>query len=150
MAKKKKNKKHPFRNAAPRAPSTAKKGEETATQRLLYTAGGVLGASVAGGFMKKEKWIAPRTLAIAMSAVGAGLAWKGDAPGIRSVGAGVMGASGGQLAMMLSGSDAAPPPTSTPAPPAKLKNAAELPDAALLTALERARARIALDSREAE
>lgn len=154
MAKKKKNKKHSFRNAVPRAPGAPKRSDETTAQRLLYTAGGMLGASVAGGFMKRENWIAPKTLAIALTAVGAGLAWKGDAPTIRSVGAGVMGASGGQLTMMMldketPGSTGEAKTTTASTTPSKLKNADQLPDAALLSALERARTRLALESREA-
>ncbi|MFT3700194.1 MAG: hypothetical protein QM831_44015 [Kofleriaceae bacterium] len=154
MAKKKtKKSKFAFRNAVPRAPRAAKAGGETATQRLVYTLAGAAGASLAGGFLKREGWIPPKTFATALTAVGAGLAWKGDASPIRSVGAGVMGASGGQLALMMIDKSAAKTDTKT-VPPAiataqpKLKNADQVPDAAILAALERARTRLALESRE--
>src|SRR5438309_10771999 len=110
MAKKKKFKKakkspHVFRNAAPRAPSAARpqrsrSEDETPLTRLAYTAGGAAGTALAGSFLAHEGW-APKTIATALAAVGAGLAWKGDAPTIRSVGAGVMSAAGSQLALMV-------------------------------------------------
>jgi len=99
MAKKKKGKKHPFRNAAPRAPRAGKSEDETPLKRLAATAGGAAGTALAGSFLAHEGW-APKTIATALAAVGAGLAWKGDAPTIRSVGAGVMSAAGSQLALM--------------------------------------------------
>ena len=75
--------------------------------------------------------------------MGAGLAWKGDAPTIRSIGAGVMSAAGSQLAlMMLDDRDhKAAPATAVAKKPA---NAGELPPGSLENALERARARLAL------
>src|SRR5262245_21217903 len=98
--KKKKGKKHPFRNAAPRAPRAGKAEPdlETPLKRLAYTAGGAAGTALAGSFLAHEGW-APKTIATALSAVGAGLAWKGDSSTIRSVGAGVMSAAGSQLAL---------------------------------------------------
>src|SRR5262245_36426747 len=104
MAKKKKHKKHAFRNApsaAPRAPRARTAHEdETPLKRLGYTAAGAAGTSLAGSFLAHEGW-APKTIATALVAVGAGLAWKGDAPPIRSIGAGVMSAAGSQLALMM-------------------------------------------------
>ena len=155
MAKKKKHKKHPFRNAAPRAPRAANTPEEeTALKRLAYTAAGAGGTALAGSFLAHEGW-APKTIATALAAVGAGLAWKGDAPGIRSVGAGVMSAAGSQLALMVIDDrekKAAPAPTTpTVAVAKKPANAAQaLPPGALESALERAQARLALSAREAE
>lgn len=147
----KKNKKHSkkpshgYRNAAPR-PRTAKPEDETALKRLLYTAGGAAGTAFAGALLKHEGW-APKTIATALGAVGAGLAWKGDAETVRSVGAGVMSAAGGQLAMlMIDDHD-----QKTNAPPAqqvakKPSNAESLPPGALESALERAQARLALSA----
>jgi hypothetical protein len=149
MAKKKRGKKHGYRNAAPRAPRAAKPEDETPIKRLAYTAGGAAGTALAGSFLAHEGW-APKTIATALAAVGAGLAWKGDAPTIRSVGAGVMSAAGSQLALMImderdkkSGSATATQLAKKPA------NAAALPAGALDSALERAQARLALSARQA-
>jgi hypothetical protein len=156
MAKKKKKNKHHFRNAAPRAPRAANKlEEETPLKRLAYTAGGAAGTALAGSFLAHEGW-APKTIATALSAVGAGLAWKGDSSTIRSVGAGVMSAAGSQLALMViddRDKKATPAPTQAAAPQAAKKpsNAANaLPAGALESALERAQTRLALTAREAE
>ena len=116
MAKKKKFKfgkhrftKHKLRNAAPRAaPPQAQRSaprksgapDETPLRRLGYTAAGAAGTALAGSFLAHEGW-APKTIATALTAVGAGLAWKGDDTAIRSVGAGVMSAAGSQLALMV-------------------------------------------------
>jgi hypothetical protein len=149
MAKKKKYKKHPYRNAAPRAPRATKPEEETPLKRLAFTAGGAAGTALAGSFLAHEGW-APKTIATALAAVGAGLAWKGDAPGIRSVGAGVMSAAGSQLALMVidDRDKKAAPATQVAKKPANAANA--LPPGALESALDRAQARIALSAREAE
>ena len=159
MAKKKKFKKakkspHVFRNAAPRAPSAPRaqrsRGEdETPLTRLAYTAGGAAGTALAGSFLAHEGW-APKTIATALAAVGAGLAWKGDAPGIRSVGAGVMSAAGSQLALMvMDDHDRKPPATQVAVK--KPANAADgLPPGALESALARAQSRLALSAREQE
>jgi len=151
MAKKKKNKKHHFRNAAPRAPRAANKPEEeTPLKRLAATAGGAAGTALAGSFLAHEGW-APKTIATALAAVGAGLAWKGDAPTIRSVGAGVMSAAGSQLALMvLDDRDKKVAPAPAPQVAKKPANADGLPPGALESALGRAQARLAISAREAE
>jgi len=153
MAKKKKNKKHHFRNAAPRAPRAPKQEEETPLKRLAATAGGAAGTALAGSFLAHEGW-APKTIATALAAVGAGLAWKGDAPTIRSVGAGVMSAAGSQLALMViddRDKKATPAPAATPQVAKKPANAANaLPAGALESALERAQMRLAMSAREGE
>ena len=153
MAKKnkKKIKKHFYRNVAPRAPRSPKPEEETPMKRLAYTAAGAAGTALAGSFLAHEGW-APKTIATALAAVGGGLAWKGDAPTVRSVGAGVMSAAGSQLAlMMIDDRDK----KAAPAAPAtqvakKPSNAGELPAGALENALARAQARLALEARESE
>ncbi|HTR50271.1 MAG TPA: hypothetical protein VMJ10_06155 [Kofleriaceae bacterium] len=101
MAKKKKFKfgKHKLRNAAPRG-APKQQVPETPLRRLGYTAAGAAGTALAGSFLAHEGW-APKTIATALAAVGAGLAWKGDDAAIRSVGAGVMSAAGSQLALMV-------------------------------------------------
>ena len=157
MKKKHKKHKHKYRNAgprnvaatrsvAPRAPRASKQPEETPLRRLGFTAAGAAGTALVGSFLSSQGW-APKTIAGALSAVGAGLAWRGDDPTIRSVGAGTMSAAGSQLALMLiddRGKKQAPAATATAAK--KLANADELPPGALENALERARQRLALAS----
>jgi hypothetical protein len=152
MAKKKnKFKKHSFRNAAPRAPrAAAAKGGDDSLHRLGYTAAGAAGTALVGSFLAREGW-APKTIATALAAVGAGLAWKGDESTIRSVGAGAMSAAGSQLAlMMIDDRDhkaaASAPAVATAKKPA---NAGELPPGSLETAFERAKARLVLSAGEA-
>jgi hypothetical protein len=148
MAKKKKHKfKH--RNAAPRAPRAlrAPKPEfESSMHRLGYTAAGAAGTALVGSFLARQGW-APKTIAGALTAVGAGLAWKGDGETIKSVGAGTMSAAGSQLALMLIDDRQKPAPAATVAGK-KPANADELPPGALESAFERARERLALVSAE--
>ncbi|MEP6990412.1 MAG: hypothetical protein ABJA80_05725 [bacterium] len=158
MAKKKKFKKQSFRNAAPRAARTSKAEDETSFKRLAYTAGGAAGTALAVSFLKREGW-APKTAATTLTAVGAGLTWKGDAPTIRSLGAGVMAGAGSQLAMMLidkEGSTATAQSTKPSdhntgivASGKKPSNAEAVPAGALEAALERARARVAFAGNDA-
>lgn len=142
MAKKKKHKfKFKHRNAAPRAPRAARPEDETPTKRLATTAAGAAGTALVGSFLARQGW-APKTIAGALAAVGAGLAWKGDGATIRSVGSGAMSAAGSQLALMLIDDRSRP---STPAaPPKKPANTDGLPAGALEAAFERARHRLAL------
>src|SRR5687768_18418493 len=101
MAKKKKHKfKFKHRNAGPPRPRAAKQEEETPGKRLAVTAAGAAGTALVGSFLARQGW-APKTIAGALTAVGAGLAWKGDGSTIKSVGAGTMSAAGSQLALML-------------------------------------------------
>ena len=81
MAKKKKHKFH-HRNAAPRAPRAAKPADDT-TRKLGYTAAGAAGTALLGSFLARQGW-APKTIAGALTAVGAGLAWKGDGDASRA------------------------------------------------------------------
>jgi hypothetical protein len=154
MAKKKKGKHYSFRNAAPRTPRAGKAEDETPLKRLAATAGGAAGTALAGSFLAHEGW-APKTIATALAAVGAGLAWKGDAPTIRSVGAGVMSAAGSQLALMIiderdKKATTASVASQQVAVAKKPANAGELPPGALDAALQRAQARLSLSAREAE
>lgn len=155
MAKKHKHKskRPPFRNAAPRAPR-ANKAPETPLQRLAYTAGGAAGTALAGAFLLHEGW-KPKTVATALAAVGAGLAWKGEEDAIRSVGAGTMSAAGAQLALMViedrdrkaaAERAAASAPAKTAAP--RQADGNNLPPGALEAALARAQARLALSQGE--
>ena len=147
MAKKKhKHKLMRHRNAAPRnavaRPPRVKPGEETSLHRLGYTAAGAAGTALIGSFLAREGW-APKTIAGALAAVGAGLAWKGEGSTIRSVGAGAMSAAGSQLALMaIDDHDKKPATAKKPA------NSDELPPGALESAFERARERLALASGE--
>jgi len=150
-----KKKKHKFgrRNAAPRnvtatrpsgpRVSRARQDAETSMHRLGYTAAGAAGTALLGSFLARQGW-APKTIAGALTAVGAGLAWKGDGSTIKSVGAGTMSAAGSQLALMLIDDRDKP---AAPAPK-KPSNSDELPPGALESAFERARERLALVSQE--
>jgi hypothetical protein len=162
MAKRKTNKlKKSFRNATARASgasaqptqTAAKAEEETALNRLGMTAAGAAGTSLVGSFLAHEGW-APKTVATALAAVGAGLAWKGDAATIRSIGAGAMSAAGSQLALMLmddrdgkskQAKDPAQPQAAQAAQTAQ-RQSGELPAGALENAFERAKARLSLSS----
>lgn len=155
MAKKKR--KHPFkhRNAAPRpsalrAPRAprSKPEDETALNRLGYTAAGAAGTALVGSLLARQGW-APKTIASALTAVGAGLAWKGDGSTIRSVGAGTMSAAGSQLALMVIDDQEKRKPSVVAAAGKKPANADELPPGALENAFERARQRLALATGEA-
>jgi hypothetical protein len=148
MAKKKKFKfkPHKLRNATPRS-APKQQTPETPLQRLSYTAAGAAGTALAGSFLAHEGW-APKTIATALTAVGAGLAWKGDESTVRSVGAGVMSAAGSQLALMViddrdrkqqaqAAQTAQAPDTKKPA------NAGSLPPGSIESAFNQARAQLA-------
>jgi hypothetical protein len=154
---KKKKHKYRHRNAAPaprvitrnvvaRSPR-GKTGEETPLNRLGYTAAGAAGTALVGSLLARQGW-APKTVATALAAVGAGLAWKGEGSTIRNVGAGTMSAAGSQLALMViddhDEKKAAKPSGKKPA------NADSLPPGALENAFERARQRLALATGEYE
>src|SRR3954464_14226278 len=105
MAKKKHKHKHKFahRNAAPRIATpraTRAKPAESTAPALGYTAAGAGGTALLGSFLARQGW-APKTIAGALAAVGAGLAWKGDSETVKSLGAGTMSAAGSQLALMM-------------------------------------------------
>jgi hypothetical protein len=160
MAKKKKYKfgKSKLRNAvtrpaprpaAPRpAVRTSKAEEETPLRRLGYTAAGAAGTALAGSFLAHEGW-APKTIATALTAVGAGLAWKGDEHTVRSVGAGVMSAAGSQLALMMiderdRNQQSAPAQNGQATAPKKPANAGALPPGSIESAFNQPRAQLAL------
>ena len=139
----------PPRNAAPRPPRAARQAEGTSMHQLGYTAAGAAGTALIGSFLARQGW-APKTIAGALAAVGAGLAWKGDGSTIKSVGAGTMSAAGSQLALMLlddqhNGAKPAAPKVASIGKPA---NADGLPPGALESAFERARERLALATGE--
>lgn len=156
--KKKKFKKFTHRNAAPprnaiprmpRAPRAASNDNNGSMHQLGYTAAGAAGTALVGSFLARQGW-APKTVAGALAAVGAGLAWKGDGSTIKSLGAGTMSAAGSQLALMLlddQHAKAAPPKVAVAGKPA---NADGLPPGALENAFERARERLALSTGEQE
>jgi hypothetical protein len=147
MAKKKHKHRFHHRNAAPRAPRAARTGDETSMHRLGYTAAGAAGTALLGSFLSRQGW-APKTVAGALTAVGAGLAWKGDGSTIKSVGAGTMSAAGSQLALLLIDDRQRAAPATTQVATKKPANADELPPGALENAFERARERLALVSTE--
>ncbi len=141
----------PPRNATPRAPRTSRAADDTSMHQLGYTAAGAAGTALVGSFLARQGW-APKTIAGALAAVGAGLAWKGDGSTIKSVGAGTMSAAGSQLALMLidDREHGKRPVVVTAATTKKLANADGLPPGALESAFERARERIALVAGEHE
>jgi hypothetical protein len=141
MAKKKKHKfKH--RNAAPRPPRAVKHEGESMHQ-LGYTAAGAAGTALLGSFLARQGW-APKTIAGALTAVGAGLAWKGDGATTKSLGAGTMSAAGSQLALMMIDDHGSKPAAPSQVATKKPANADGLPPGALESAFERARDRLAL------
>jgi hypothetical protein len=151
--KKKKKPTHRHRNAGPSSPasSRAKRSDgDSSLQRLGYTVAGAAATALTGSFLAREGW-APKTIASVITAVGAGLAWRGDDPMIKSVGAGAMAAGGSQLALLLLNDvdhrprPASPPPAAMPQLPGK-RQADALPPGALEAAFERARARIAMQT----
>ena len=105
---------------------------------------------MSASFLVHEGW-APKTISTALAAVGAGLAWKGDAPNIRSIGAGAMSAAGSQLALMLlderDQKDKAAKARRRDAGQ-KPANAGQLPPGSLENAFERAKARLAMSSEQ--
>ena len=139
---KRSKKKWKLRNAAPRPARAGGAHSETPLQRLGYTAAGAAASAFVGAFLTKEGW-APKTVAGALSALGAGLTWKGDGPTIQSFGSGTMSSAGGQLVLMLMDDHHDKAPASIVKKPA---NADALPPGALEAALERARARLAMTS----
>lgn len=156
MKKKKHKHKARHRNAAPikmaprnvvaRAPRT-KQVEETPLRRLGYTAAGAAGTALIGSLLARQGW-APKTVASALAAVGAGLAWKGEGDTVRNVGAGTMSAAGSQLALMVIDDHDEKKAAKTPSK--KPSNADSLPAGALENAFERARQRLALATGEYE
>jgi hypothetical protein len=131
----------PARNAIPRAPRAARPADMTPLKRLGYTAAGAAGTALLGSFLAREGW-APKTIATALTAVGTGLAWKGDAETTRSLGAGTMSAAGSQLALMMIDERGKPTAPLVATAPAK-RQAGELPEGALERAFDRARMRLA-------
>lgn len=146
----KRKSKHPARRSGhrnaggPPAPRAKRSEAETTLHRLGYTAAGATATALVGSLLAHEGW-APKTIAGALTAVGAALAWRGDDPMVRSVGAGTMAAAGSQLALMLiNDRETKPrPPTPQAALPPK-RQAEALPPGALEAAFERARARLAM------
>jgi hypothetical protein len=151
----KRKSKHPARRSGhrnaggPPAPRAKRNEAETTLHRLGYTAAGAAATALAGSLLAHEGW-APKTIAGALTAVGAALAWRGDDPMVRSVGAGTMAAAGSQLALMLindRGDTKPRAPTPQAALPPK-RQAEALPPGALEAAFERARARLAMATDE--
>lgn len=150
----KRKSKHPARRSGhrnaggPPAPRAKRNEAETTLHRLGYTAAGAAATALAGSLLAHEGW-APKTIAGALTAVGAALAWRGDDPMVRSVGAGTMAAAGSQLALMLINDRDTKPRAPTPQAALPPKRQAEgLPPGALAAAFERARERLAMATDE--
>ena len=146
MAKKKKTK-HTFvrhRNAGPpRAPRAGKPEDETSTHRLGYTAAGAAGSALIGALLARQGW-APKTIAGTLTALGAGLAWKGEGSTTKSLGAGTMSAAGAQLAMMMIDDHQTKQEVKVATVVKKPANADDLPPGSLENAFERARERLTI------
>ena len=101
MAKKKKPRRLAHRNAAPTAPRAPRRlnTTETPLNRLGYTAAGAGATALAGSLLAQQGW-APKTIAGMLAAVGGTLAWRGDDPMLRNVGAGMASAAASQLAFV--------------------------------------------------
>ncbi len=148
MAKKKSKHKFKYRNAAPRAPRAPRAAhpvEETDLKRLGMTAAGAASSAFVGAFLTKQGW-APKMISGALTALGAGLTWKGEGATTKSVGSGAMSSAGGQLVLMLMDEHEHKQATSSPSTqvasaPTK-RQADGLPPGSLENALERARARL--------
>ena len=149
----KRKSKHPARRSGhrnaggPPAPRAKRTEAETTLNRLGYTAAGAAATALAGSLLAHEGW-APKTIAGALTAVGAALAWRGDDPMIRSIGAGTMAAAGSQLALMLINDRSDKPRAATQAALPPKRQAEALPPGALEAAFERARARLAMATEE--
>ncbi len=150
MAKKRKKTKHSFRNAAPRAPRApraATEHEETPLTRLGMTAAGAAGSAFVGAFLTMEGW-APKTIAGALTALGAGLTWKGEGATTKSVGSGAMSSAGGQLVLMMMDEHTQKQGAPQVATAKKPANADAIPAGSVERALDRARRRIAINAQE--
>lgn len=146
MAKKKKPLRRALRNAAPSTPRAPRRPnrEETPLNRLGYTAAGAGATALAGSLLAQQGW-APKTIAGMLAAVGGTLAWRGDDPMLRNVGAGMASAAASQLAMMLI-NDRPVAPARPSVASAPKRQAEALPPGALEAALQRAQARLALSA----
>lgn len=143
-----------LRNAGPPRPTTPRPARvaetpETPGWHLLHTAGGALGASLAGALATRYGFH-PQTIATVITGVSGGVAWKGTTQRARSIAAGAASAGGSQLLLLTLKANEAPKPTANqnqaPLVAARTKNAdlGALPAGALDAAFERARAELAL------
>ena len=151
--KKHKPKKMKLRNAAPaaaprapslpRAPRVARRSapDETPLRRLGYTAAGAAGTALVGSFLAREGW-APKTVAGLLTAAGGVAAWTSHDTTVRNVGAGAMSAAGSQLALLMMDDHEKKTAQGASAAQSKRANADGLPNGALESAFERARARM--------
>jgi hypothetical protein len=146
-----------YRNAAPRPASsrpTAGKGDLTDTvfQRIGQLVPTALGAGAAslGGALATRWGFHPQTVAIALGALGVGIAAKSDTKEWQRAGAGAFSAGGSQLVLLTlrkaQQQQSRPAPPSPPAPRPKNADLGALPPGALDAAFERARAALAVDA----
>ena len=89
-------KKHKAHDASERAKT---EGMPT-VQQLAFTAAGAAGSALLSALLARRGY-APKTIAGAIAAVGAGIAGVGDNHAFRALGAGAMSGSGAQLVLML-------------------------------------------------
>jgi hypothetical protein len=158
---KKPRRRQAYRNAARAKPSQPASSNEptdtptgTADDRALDTlkvaGGGLLGA-LACAIAARLDLARPEIVTGTAALLSLGLAVQDKYKGLRTVGAGALAGTGGQLALLLvddlqrpPNKDGAPAVASASPPPKKPSNAEGLPPGALEAAYERARRRMAL------
>ena len=69
-------------------------------QQLAFTAAGAAGSALLSALLARRGY-APKTVAGALAAIGAGIAGVGESNAFRALGAGAMSGSGAQLVLML-------------------------------------------------
>ena len=146
-----------YRNAAPPRPTASRtaagKGDptESAFQRIGQLVPTALGAGAAslGGALATRWGFHPQTVAIALGALGVGIAAKAETKEWQRAGAGAFSAGGSQLVLLTlrkAQQQSRPAPPSPPTPRPKNAELGALPPGALDAAFERARAALAVDA----
>ena len=150
----------PASSSQPQTDGTPGAEQETPSGRIGWTAAAAAGTVVLGAFLAREGW-APKPVAAALTAVGAGLALKGAGASTKSVGLGAMAAAGGVLTLLtmrpedkdkskeenVAAGQGRPP---TPADVQTRRASDGLPPGALESAFQRARAHLVMTSGELE
>src|SRR5262249_28828055 len=151
-----------FRNAAtpsamPRPRSTARANtaqastprldEDTPGWQVAKLGAGVLAGALACAFVARQRWLPPKSITGATTAVGTALLLGGDSDRLRLVGAGAAAAAGGQLLLLtvddqLQSKSAEQVASKDKPAPKKPANADGLPPGAVEAAYERARRRL--------
>lgn len=161
MKKKHKKKPHKFRNAAsapprapraPRAPSASRAAPsaESKWSRLGWTAAGAGATALVGSFLAREGW-APKTISGVMGIAGGVATAASHDPRVQDAGSGALSAAGSQfLLLMMDDHEQGKAIAATAANANRRQADADgLPQGALASAFERARARLAVGADDA-